>query len=1428
MDGDVRERMFKQPIRRRRSSTASSCSSPPYQSTICSPPYTPVISSPPYPPIINSFRLNRISDGPKGSPLANTHLSANGSLQNGRYTESNDVIQQNGRCAESNGPIQQNGRCAESNDVIQQNGRCAESNGAIQQNVRCAESNGAVQQNGMTNGALQQNGRCAISTENIWTLEQNSVSQIDLPSCGLPLIHEATDHGNVVGSAQGKTPLEDTVMDNDLSCSETSSECSESSLSSLDDLADYLNSNTPSIADPTPAESPTSPSMPPACEDNHKESLEDLSMEIQQELPPENYDDSFLSVSSSQLKQASSDPEALKQTSSSPEALKQTSSDPEALKQASSVPEALKQASSDPEALKQASSVPEALKQASSVPEVLKQTSSDPEALKQASSVPEVLKQTSSVPEVLKQGTTAPLSMTIAGPSSEVSERKRKRYEPTSSPKRRCSAVNSEPEVVNGNTESGAAEEPVSSYSPPVSSTVVSETASHEEHAAVSNPDLVSAEADTASSDDSDSDISFVDLNNTLSPLPPSPHHHLKVISPLPPSPPPHGQLNTISPLPLSPAHTGSTHIISPLPPSPHDEPLSPLPPSPNTTSQHLLQFANSAPMGLQSPKPCSNSTSSPSIATHPISYHRGLRTSNSSPFSPPCKLQNTPLDNEDLMDDSTAAGSKDLMDDSTATGSEDLIDGSTSAGSEDLMDGSTSARSEDLMDGSTAAGSEDLMDGSTSAGSEDLMDGSTAAGSEDLMDGSTSARSEDLMDGSTSAGSKDLIDGSTAAGSKDLIDGSTAAGSEDLMDGSTAAGREDLMDGSTSAGSKDLIDGSTAAGSKDLIDGSTAAGSEDLMDGSTAAGREDLIDGSTSARSEDLMDGSTSAGSEDLMDGSTAAGSKDLIDGSTAAGSEDLMDGSTAAGREDLIDGSTSAGSEDLMDGSTSAGSEDLMDGSTAAGSEDLMDGSTSARSEDLMDDSTAAGSEDLMDGSTSNMKSLDGKSLPNGENSSLDVAKDQDTKMPCEPVNDEISLEEAVLAVSDYCRKDTVNHLTTEDTVNHLTTEDTVNHLTTEDTVNHFTTEAASPQTKESETEAGEITDSDPELQDCAVEEDITVEHNRKRRPTGDSNCGGSVTRAATKNPRRAKPTGKATPVSKPLLPAGQVNPVADHQQTRRHSSEMFPPLLEATPSHNLPSYQLRSRNIEFWEVLRARKGGDVANGRARKGGDVANGRARTSTKDILAAATTRRVTNPSVHCKSSASVLLESDQGTCNPIPSHHPMPKADNRMMSAPGLTKRKPLRTDGATGQWEDQTPLNSPKPSDRDTNSEPASSISPLNPVLHPHSSTGHPPHPHFSGNPFPPAMLPLLQQELTMCMKCVLPLPPWLVKAMIKVQSCNAHTQTHTSSDLRKRKRKNRKLCLSVCMSVSWVLHRHVLSLQQGNQSDDRIYRSPQTVSAK
>ena len=132
--------------------------------------------------------------------------------------------------------------------------------------------------------------------------------------------------------------------------------------------------------------------------------------------------------------------------------------------------------------------------------------------------------------------------------------------------------------------------------------------------------------------------------------------------------------------------------------------------------------------------------------------------------------------------------------------------------------------------------------------------------------------------------------------------------------------------------------------------------------------------------------------------------------------------------------------------------------------------------------------------------------------------------------------------------------------------------------------------------------------------------------------------------------------------------------------------------------------------------------------------------------------------------------------------------------SPGNESRVPLKTDVATGQWENPTPNNSPTPTK--TNSSTRDNMVTSSLDAFPMISPG-PPHPPklpspplvASTSPFSPtATLPPAQRQLAISMECPLPLPPWLLTSMTKVQYCSEHTQTHISPELKKKKKKNRK----------------------------------------
>ena len=140
---------------------------------------------------------------------------------------------------------------------------------------------------------------------------------------------------------------------------------------------------------------------------------------------------------------------------------------------------------------------------------------------------------------------------------------------------------------------------------------------------------------------------------NPLSPLPQSPnnvHHNPTAISPLPLSPGnAHQQSGVVSPLPQSPSER--SNVITPLPVSPHQIPIShsSIHQAQFSSSSLPLYFADTAPRGVQVPKPCAvvvkvtdQSTSQcleegdGNEPTVNVPSRRKLRLSDSSPFSPP------------------------------------------------------------------------------------------------------------------------------------------------------------------------------------------------------------------------------------------------------------------------------------------------------------------------------------------------------------------------------------------------------------------------------------------------------------------------------------------------------------------------------------------------------------------------------------------------------------------------------------------------------------------------------------------------------------------------------------------------------------------------------------------------------------------------
>ena len=163
----------------------------------------------------------------------------------------------------------------------------------------------------------------------------------------------------------------------------------------------------------------------------------------------------------------------------------------------------------------------------------------------------------------------------------------------------------------------------------------------------------------------------------------------------------------------------------------------------------------------------------------------------------------------------------------------------------------------------------------------------------------------------------------------------------------------------------------------------------------------------------------------------------------------------------------------------------------------------------------------------------------------------------------------------------------------------------------------------------------------------------------------------------------------------------------------------------------------------------------------------------------------------------------------------------------GVGSGKHVRqTDGATGQEEDRTPASSPRSKEtgqRSCGSKqaaasnqiigdlqlPFNASTPLTSQqtfsLPPQAPIG----PHRPPRPPPPtsSSTSLVQQQLTVCMQCPLPLPLWLVNAMSKVQSCGAHNPA-PGSGLKNKKRGNRELW--VCLSLISGPSSSVLALRK------------------
>lgn len=179
-----------------------------------------------------------------------------------------------------------------------------------------------------------------------------------------------------------------------------------------------------------------------------------------------------------------------------------------------------------------------------------------------------------------------------------------------------------------------------------------------------------------------------------------------------------------------------------------------------------------------------------------------------------------------------------------------------------------------------------------------------------------------------------------------------------------------------------------------------------------------------------------------------------------------------------------------------------------------------------------------------------------------------------------------------------------------------------------------------------------------------------------------------------------------------------------------------------------------------------------------------------------------------KNDASLVQEAEAGEAGTIPWAGFVGGDDV------GVANRKQVRkTDGATGQEEDKTPAGSPQNEGMRRDKRPAATQQiicdlqlPFSPSTTQHTAPSQPllrPSPSVLP-PTPPPTLSttsLVQQQLMVCMQCPLPLPPWLVNAMSKVQSCGAHNPA-PSNMLKNKKRGNRKFMTKSVMQLCLKSH--------------------------
>ncbi len=236
--------------------------------------------------------------------------------------------------------------------------------------------------------------------------------------------------------------------------------------------------------------------------------------------------------------------------------------------------------------------------------------------------------------------------------------------------------------------------------------------------------------------------------------------------------------------------------------------------------------------------------------------------------------------------------------------------------------------------------------------------------------------------------------------------------------------------------------------------------------------------------------------------------------------------------------------------------------------------------------------------------------------------------------------------------------------------------------------------------------------------------------------------------------------------------------------------PHMPEATPTHSLPGYQLRSRGTPLLGQLAGTARRPTNPSRARTGEDPAAPSSQSS----------RPASEGAGRVPAQLQAAGEAQQG----------------------GGAVGRPLRTDVATGQWENPTPSSSPKPTDSDSACAeelptPSSTVAP--------SSSSHP-HTHQPGLTASPPPLSLAQRQLSVCMLCPLPLPPWLVTSMAKVQFCSEQTQR------KNKKRGNREFQDRQLRQSSQFTHcslpaaKAVINRQRSQQSLSCKYCSPVCLS--